>query len=167
MNNLYFACCDCKIYIDAGYRWAYWTLEDAGIVSRKKEVSVGSVLAANNYWNPPRGETSRWLYEEIFPPLKKFLEDHKDHRVVFGEQEDFAPDDDYYLDWMQIGDGMQPTPRYLVEVLGLNTWEQVGEYMKEREFPPVWWETTWWGDPPPHEKGKKRFEELVREKQIG
>ena len=48
MNNLYFACCDCKIYIDAGYRWAYWELEEARIVARRKPVDVESVLKAES-----------------------------------------------------------------------------------------------------------------------
>jgi hypothetical protein len=65
---------------------------------------------------------------------------------------------------MQIGYCMQPTPRYLVEVLGLQTWEQVDEYMKKQEMPPAWWEVTWHGDPPPQEKARRRFQELVHEK---
>jgi hypothetical protein len=166
MNNLYFACCDCKVYIDAGYRWAYSELEHSGVVSRHAEVSPEAVLAVTTYWNPPKDEASRWLYEDILPPLRDFLQNHRGHRVHFGELEDFAPGDDYYLHWMQMGYCMQPTPRYLVEVLGLKTWEQVDEYMKKQETPPAWWEVTWHGDPPPHERAKKRFQELVREKQV-
>jgi hypothetical protein len=160
MNNLYFACNDCKIYIDAGYRWAYWQLEDPGVVSRRKVISVESVLAASNFWNPPKDEISRWLYDEIFPPLKTFLGDHKDHLIVFGDIEDLIPDDDAcYLDWMQIGYRMQPTPRYFAEVLGLNTWIQVDQYMETQEFLPAWWIDLPW-----RVEGKKRFEELIRKK---
>ena len=166
MNSLYFACCDCTVYTDAGYRWAYWELEQSGVVSRNAEVSAESVLAATKYWNPPKDESGRWLYDDILPQLRDFLQNHRGHRVVFGELEDFAPGDDYYLYWMQIGYCMQPTPRYLVEVLGLETWEQVAEYMKKQKTPPAWWEVTWDGDPPPHEKAKKRFQELVRAKRI-
>jgi hypothetical protein len=165
MNSLYFACADCKVYIDAGYRWAYWELDKTGLVARGKQVNVESVLAAESYWNPPKEEGSRWLYEGVFPPLRQFLEEHKSHQMVFGEIEDFTPsDDDYYIDWMQIGYLMMPTPRYLVEVLGFESWEQVGQYMQEQEIPPAWWEVTWSGDPSPHEQGKRKFEELVRAK---
>lgn len=165
MNNLYFACCDCKIYIDAGYRWAYWELEEAGIVARGKQVDVGSVLAAGRYWNPAKEETSHWLYEKVFPPLRQFLKEHKSHRVIFGEDEEFAPfDADYYLDWMQIGYLMEPTPRYLVEVLGLETWEQVNEYMQKAKVYSCMVGGTWWGEPSPHERGRQKFEELVRAK---
>lgn len=164
MNNLYFACRGCKIYIDAGYRWAYWQLEETGIVTRGENVDVEAVLAAENYWNPPQDGVSRWLCEEVFPPLRQFLHNHKNHRIVFGEDEDFAPDDDYYLDWMQIGYLMAPTPRYLVEVLGFKSWDQVCEYMQKQEFPPTWWKLTWSGDFSPHEKAKQTFEDLVRQK---
>lgn len=169
MNNLYFACCDCKIYIDAGYRWAVCELEQTGVVSRRKEVSANSVLAADSFWNPPKEEASRWLYEEVFPPLREFLESHKNHRIVFGQTEDFAPTGDEDIYWMQIGYCAVETPRHLVEVLGLKTWDQVDHYMKskkadENDYPPVWWECTWHGNPSSHEKGKMFFEQLVRER---
>lgn len=161
MNNLYVACLDCKIYIDAGYRWAYWELEDAGIVSRHAQVYVDAVLAAESYWNPPKEELSRWLYEEVFPPLRQFLNEHKGHQLVFGEDEDFAPDyEDYVLNWMQIGYLLWAKPRYFVEVLGYETWDEVNEYMKGLTPPPTWWDV--------HsgfqEKGQQKFEELVKKK---
>lgn len=168
MQNLYFACCDCKIHIDAGYRWAYLTLEKVGIVNQGKQIDVDSVLRAESYWNLPQEEKSRWLYEEIFPPLRQFLQQHKSHRIIFGDDEEFAPfDSDDFWDWMQIGYLVNITPRYLVERLGLETWEQVEEYMRRQRFTPVWWELTWWGDPSPHEKGKRKFEDLVRAKHGG
>lgn len=161
MNNLYFACCDCKIYIDAGYRWAYWELEDAGVVSRGQEIDVDTVLSAQSYWNP-KPEEGSWLTEEVFPPLREFLGDHKSHRIVFGEVEDFAPDDDYAIEWMQIGYMLSVTPRYLVEMLGITSWDQVVEYMgQEGRDVPTWYEVTYWGLPSPHEKGKQKFEQLV------
>ncbi len=62
MNFLYFACSDCKIYIDPEYRWAYSELEQATIVSRGKEANVEAVLAAENYWRPSLNEQTLWLY---------------------------------------------------------------------------------------------------------
>ena len=50
MNDLCFACLDCKSYIDSGYRWCYWTLEDPGIVKQGQPISVPAVLAATEYW---------------------------------------------------------------------------------------------------------------------
>ena len=160
MNNLYFACLDCKIYIDAGHRWVHWELEETGVVARGKEVNVEAVLMAANYWNPPQVENSSWLYEGVFPMLREFLQDHRNHQIVFGEESDFAPPDDYF-NWMQVGYLLMPTPRYLVEVLGLKTWDQARAYMEKQNPPPSWWEVTWQGDPSPHERGKRKFEELV------
>jgi hypothetical protein len=162
MNNLYFACGDCKIYIDAGYRWAYWQLEEAGVVSRNDNVNVDAVLATASYWNPPRDDDSRWLYEKIFLPLQQFLDAHRSHRIVFGTSEDFAPDmDDYDFAWMQTGYLATPTVRYLVEVLSLKSWQEVAEYMEAMEIQPAWWQDTWSGNPSPREKGREKFEELV------
>lgn len=162
MNNLYFACGNCKIYIDAGYRWVYWELEEAGVVSRRKEVNVDAVLAAESYWNPPKDENSRWLYDEVLPPLRSFISEHRAHKIVFGESEDFAPDNDELdFEWMQVGYLLMPTVRYLVEVLGLESWHEVCELMERKEIAPGWWEDTWSGDPPPREKGRQKFEELV------
>ena len=166
MNNLYFACTDCKIYVDAGYRWAYWELEEAGIISRDRMVSVEDVLGAENYWNPPLEDSSNWLYQEIFPTLREFLSTHRFHKVVFGEEEEFAPDVDSLLEWMQIGYLRIPTPRYLVEVMGFKSWEQVTDYMSKLESVPWWYELTYWGEPSPYELGKRKFEELVKKLEI-
>jgi hypothetical protein len=164
MIDLYFACCDCKIYIDAGGRWAYCGLEEPRICVRGEKVDVEAVFSAENYWNPPHDENSRWLYEGVLPPLREFLHEHQSHRIVFGEEKDFASLDEAYLDWMQVGYLLMPTPRYLVEVLGFRSWNQVREYMDQQKFPSYWWETTWWGDPSPYEKGRQKFQELVRAK---
>jgi hypothetical protein len=163
MNNLYFVCLDCKIYIDAGYRWAYWELEEAGVVARGKPISLEAVFGAESYWNPPKDGQSGWLYDQVFPPLREFLHDHSSHEIVFGEEDDFAPLDDddfgFGFDWMQVGYCLLPTPRYLVEVLGLKSWDEVRAYMDELKPPPWWWEDTW-GDPSPHEEAKQKLEEL-------
>src|SRR5215831_11585597 len=161
MNNLYFACRDCKIYIDAGYRWAYWELEAAGVVARGKPVDIQAVLGAESYWNPPKDENSGWLYGQVFPSLREFFQAHKSHQLVIGELDHFAPLTDDF-DWMQVGYCLMPTPRYLVEVLGLKSWDEVHAYIVERK-PPLWWWEDHWGDPSTHEKAKQKFEELFRQ----
>src|SRR2546430_914435 len=102
MNNLYFICMDCKIFQDAGYRWAYWTLEHAGIVQRGKTISLNALLSAEEYWNPPRDETSDWYYKDIFPSVRLFLQKHKDHQLIFGEKDDigYGENEDDYFDWL-------------------------------------------------------------------
>src|SRR5258708_2664126 len=89
MNNLYFACTDCRIYTDAGYRWAYSTLEDRGVVQRGRPVLVDAIFSAEEYWSPPVEETSNWLYKEVFPGVRSFLQAHGNHSVIFGDQDDF------------------------------------------------------------------------------
>ena len=51
MNNWYFACAACRDYVDAGYRHAYWALEDPGIVNRSTIVDTSAVLQAREYWD--------------------------------------------------------------------------------------------------------------------
>src|SRR2546426_1899990 len=116
MNNLFFACTECRTYIDAGYRWALWSLEEPGVVTRDRPVSVESVLSAREYWSPPRTAGADWLYAEVLPSVRRFLEEHRCHRIVFGNTADFlSPDGDGLLDWMQVGFLPLLLPRYFVE----------------------------------------------------
>jgi hypothetical protein len=166
MNNLYFACADCKIYIDAGYRWAYWKLEHAGVVSKGLEVRINAVLAAQEFWNPPREEDSRRLYEEIFPPLHQFLLEHQEHKVIFDDSEAVPPEDEREkLDWMEVGYSPEISPRYLVEVLGFREWQQVEAFMAKQRFEPNWYEARRALSSPGiharYERGKQKFIELV------
>jgi hypothetical protein len=162
MNHLFFACTDCKTFVDAGYRWAYWELEHTGIVSRSAPVDVNAVLASDKYWNPPNDKESRWLYESVFPSVRKFLMDHNHHRIVFGEEEEFAPiNTPDYLTWMETGQHPKPTPRYLAEVLQFKTWDDANAYLQTLEIPPPWWELTWDGPPSSRDKGRCIFELAV------
>lgn len=88
MNCIYFVCADCQSSIDAGYRWAYWRLEHPGVVRRGKTVSVSSVLGTAKYWNPPPEEQSMWLVRDVLPSVRRFLEEHHDHAVLFLEEDD-------------------------------------------------------------------------------
>jgi hypothetical protein len=162
MNYLFFACTDCKIFVDAGYRWAYWELEHSGIVSRNEPVNVDTVFAADKYWNPAKEEETRWLYETIFPTVHQFLTDHKQHRIVFGEEEQFAPiDGPDYLAWMETGESVRPTPRYLAEILHFKTWDDAHAYLQTLEIAPAWWHLTWDGPPSSRDKGRRVFELAV------
>jgi len=158
MNDLYFACSDCKIYTDAGYRWAFAQLLESGIVSRRREVSVEIVLKAEDFWHPPSDENSRWLYQDIFPALKEFFTEHKTHRVIFGELEEIAPEEDYYADWTQVGQCNEPSLRHFVQIKGLKTWRDLQHYMIEQgQLAPIWWSCF------PEAEIKKRFNEIVQE----
>jgi hypothetical protein len=161
MIDRFFACCDCKVYIECGGRWAFWQLEELKVVRRNHPVDVAAVLAADQYWNPPKNDESQFLLERVFPQLKAFLDLHFEHRVVFGERDYFAPfENDQFLDWMEVGYLPSLTPRYFVEVLGFTDWDQVRGYIEAQNVPPAWWEVTWLY-PSLHQKARRKFEELV------
>jgi hypothetical protein len=144
MNNVYIACRVCNVYLDAGYRWAYWMLDHAGVVRPGHLTTSQALLAADAYWNPPREQETQWLYEQIFPPLRQFLTEHMTHPLTYGEIEDFISDEEYdQFVWMEVGQDPSLSPRYCREVLGFSTWEQVERFVEQQRaadrFPPWWW----------------------------
>jgi hypothetical protein len=128
MNDLYFACTDCKSYVDCGYRWAYRTLEQEGVVERRGRIHVRRVLGASKYWNPPREPRSSWLFDEVLPSVRAFLADHGEHSLVFWDINDLP--DDRLLNWLQVGHAPAPSARYLAEVVRLRAWSDVLEWFK-------------------------------------
>jgi hypothetical protein len=157
--NTYFACTDCKVYVDAGYRWASWALEEPGVVERGKPVSVESVLSARGYWTPGKTEGAQWLYREVLPPVRRFLEEHRCHRLVFGNTADFlSSDGDGLLDWMQVGFLPLLLPRYFVERLGFKTWDEVASFIARQDNTPWWWMLEW---DDLHSKAMKKFQAAV------
>jgi hypothetical protein len=165
MTSLYFACTDCKVYIDAGYRWAAWWLEEPGVVRRGKQVAVDLVLSAREYWSPERTEGAQWLYGEVLPSVRRFLEEHRCHRIVFGTTGDFLSlDDNSLLDWMQVGFLPLLLPRYFIERLGFKTWDEVANFVARQDNTPWWWMLEWDGL---HEKARNKFQQLVDSKHGG
>jgi hypothetical protein len=159
MNNLYFACMDCKVYLDAGYLWAYWSLEEPGVVRRGRHVSVESVLSAKEYWSPSKTESADWLYEKVLPSVGDFLERHKDHPVIYGQMADFLQlDGEGFLDWLQLGFMPQLSPRYFIEYLGMKTWDEVCSFIACQESAPWWWMLEWDNL---HDKARRKFQELI------
>ena len=159
MSNLYFACTDCKTYVDAGYRWASWWLEEPGIVKRGKAVRVDLVLSAREYWTPGKTDSADWLYSEVLPSVRRFLGEHQTHQIVFGNTADFLSiGEDDLLDWMQVGFSPLLLPRYFVERLGLQTWDQVSSFIARQDSTPWWWMLEW---DDLHAKARRKFQELV------
>lgn len=159
MNNLYFACMDCRVYVDAGYGWASWSLEETGAVRRGEPVSVDLVLSAEEYWDPSESESADWLNKEVLPAVKVFLHEHEAHRIVYGNTAEFLPSDsEGFFDWMQVGFEPLLLPRYFVEELGLKSWEQVRGFIGKQTAAPWWWMLEWEGL---HEKARRKFQELI------
>jgi hypothetical protein len=99
MNGRSFGCPRCKTYTDAGYRWAYWLLEEPGIVAIGKSVSVDAVTATAKYWNPPPEEQSDWLVKQILPQVRRYLAAHGDHGLIYIEDDMVFDPDGACADW--------------------------------------------------------------------
>lgn len=84
MNNRYFACATCCRHTDAGYRWAYWTLEHPGTVSLGAAIDPQAIQHAAAYWDLE--PDSDWL-EPVHRTVRRFLVDHQDHEVLYVESE--------------------------------------------------------------------------------
>ncbi len=102
MNTPNFACPNCRVYIDAGYRWAYWLLEDPGVVIPNGGVDVEAVLAREDYWNPPEEERSEWLCERVLPAVRRFLADHRAHGIVYTDEGAIYNEDTLYYNWSEV-----------------------------------------------------------------
>jgi hypothetical protein len=157
MNNVYFACKTCLIMTDAGYRWAYCQLASPGIVSPASRVSVPKVLAADAYWSGTEVDGSKWLREEILPVVRTFFGAHDEHEIVYGDYETITEDHPRaFLDWLEVGSGPRPTPRWFAEVLRLQRWSEVVAWVRKNRKP------AWWFDDELRDIARVRFGELVK-----
>jgi hypothetical protein len=102
MNDRSFACSNCRCYTDAGYRWAYWQLEEPGVVQLAQTVDVQQVLKYDGYWKPPEGENSTWLCDEILPTVRLFLQTHIAHRILYIETDQIYVENSEMSDWVEV-----------------------------------------------------------------
>jgi len=160
MNEVYFTCEDCRVMLDAGYRWAAMTLPDLpGFRDSRGKVCVDVVSAASEYWNPPDDAASHWLRNEVLPSVRAFLAAHLGHRIDFGDFDHLLICADAF-DWLQIGYGPEPTPRYFAEILDLRSWDQVTDWLRtldERQYR----YPSWLHDAKKIADARTRFEALV------
>lgn len=98
MNDRYFVCKQDKCFVDAGYRWAFWMLEEKSIVVLGKEVDVDSLLIQKAYWYPPEEEKDDWLCNDILPTVKAFLKVHKKHCILYVDEEYIYNNEDF-VEW--------------------------------------------------------------------
>jgi hypothetical protein len=158
MNDVYFACEDCRVLLNAGYRWAMALPGLPGFRDARGQVCVDVVMAAAEYWNAPHDPDSQWLRDEVLPSVHAFLAAHRTHRIDFGDFDYLGSES--ALDWLQIGYWPEPTPRYFAEVLKLRSWSQVTDWLRtldeQRHCLP-----TWLHDPKALVEARKRFEALV------
>jgi hypothetical protein len=140
MNNVYFACQDCKKYIDAGYRSTLSTLYLDQWDQFPITVSVDEVLS---YKDPLDSVADRPYLAGAVPSAHYFLVAHQTHNILFGDDESFKNFDEpnySYLQWLDVGSLEEPTlnttcfePRYFVEhqSLRFSSWSQVEAYCGE------------------------------------
>lgn len=86
MNCVYFACSRCRSYIDAGYRWAYWTLEEPGVVKQPEIVHVDRVFSTAGYWDVDESSDSARLRDGVLPKVRTFLHEHREHSVRYVDE---------------------------------------------------------------------------------
>ena len=139
MNDIFFACRDCKVFADAGYRWAYHELVKSGIVSEGKTVDVAAVIDAHGYWNPPDEPDSEWLIAGVLPLVERFFESHRDHNILFGDNQTITGNE-LGLDWLDVGYLPQYGPRYFAETLKITTWPDVCDFVATSDRKPWWWQ---------------------------
>lgn len=157
MNDVFFACMTCRVLADAGYRWATSTLEAPGIVARERAVDTQVVRGASEYWSPPEGSDSLWLTDGVLPKVRVFLEEHATHTLRFGDFADLAgTEDTAFLDWLDVSVSPEPSPRFLVEVLGFRHWVDALDWLRATEHAP-WW----WSDVELVDAVRRRFEDLA------
>jgi hypothetical protein len=102
MNNRYFICKKRRKYTDAGYRWAFWQLEEKQVVALGRPVDVGAVLRAQEYWNPSESERNDWLCAQILPTVKEFLETHNEEGIEYADEEFLAEQWELGYEWREM-----------------------------------------------------------------
>src|SRR5438067_10190907 len=132
MNNVYFGCTNCKTYVDAGYRWAYWQLDKSGVVAQGEVANIDRLLSTDSYWRPQDNEQSSWLTSTL-AHAEKFVISHKAHQIVYGDMEHLVgPNAEEYerFAWMNENPGYTDLlPRNFIEQMGISTWAGVESYI--------------------------------------
>lgn len=160
MNNVYFACTECKTYVDAGYRWAYSQLEKPKTVLKGTVVEADHLLSVDRYWKPEPSEGNSWLLSTL-SHAEKFILSHKAHRIVYGDIEHImGPDPDEYeqFAWMNEhpAHATDLKPRNFIEQFGIRTWGEVTSYLASHPGKP-WWYTL----PSARMVARRKFDELI------
>lgn len=172
MNHQFFFCFDCKEYIEALYRWGYSNLVRKGEVEDGEPLDVEYVLGHTPFWDVPTDSDYDWIRKEL-PEVRLFLHRHFHHQVRYGDMDLLEEDGgNYDLDWLERGSDPTVTPRYLVDVVGLTTWEQVESFAASWKGPGI---IPWWidGTYEPHpemkayfDQAKAVFHQLVEQREI-
>lgn len=83
---------------------AYWLLEGPGVVVIGKQVDVERLFAIDEYWTPPPGERNPGLADEILPRARRYLDAHRDHGVIYLQDDMVFDPDGPCHDWQEIAE---------------------------------------------------------------
>ncbi|HEY7116772.1 MAG TPA: hypothetical protein VH475_09310 [Tepidisphaeraceae bacterium] len=139
MEPRYFACINCRVYVHA-LVWCYIKLEHPGVVRPGDVIDVDGILSDENLWH------SHALPDER--AVRKFLEAHKRHRVLFWSNAHLP--NDLRLNWLTFDDP-DSSPRFYVEVLKMTDWDNVVR----------WWEALGrrWASDEQRDEFRRAFED--------
>jgi hypothetical protein len=142
MNDRYFGCIKCKELTDAGYRWAYATLEEPKVVKSGQSVDVSLLLAASEFWSPLAEDTSPRLVA-VLSAVRGFLMTHAAHGIRYGEDHHlFDADSTEELAWLETGPEAHPTLRSIVAEHTVRSLADLESLLGARpELQPWWWGT--------------------------
>ena len=88
MNGVFFLCTDENVYVDAGYRWAYWKLEHTGIIEKNKIIDIKEVLASKEYWSDLEQEGKKnELFQKTLPLVKAFFLKYLRNTIIYVDEE--------------------------------------------------------------------------------
>jgi hypothetical protein len=162
VNELYFRCETCKRFVEAGYRWAYATLVEPGVVHADDYVTGGTslpavsaeaVLGAAPYWQVAAQDA---LLAQQLDRVRTFLLHHGKHTLSFGDIHRLHRPAHEWLSWLSEDGETAPLPRYFAEVLKLKSWADVESHVRTLRVPPWWWS----GDN--RIAARRKFEESVQ-----
>lgn len=157
MNEPYFVCETCKVRVEAGYRWATAHLyHDARIIEFGRFFNVHDLLDYEPFWKIPIEAEYNWL-RELLPVIHGFLIAHEPHGIRFGDDVTF-PESYFGMDWLDISPSADLVPRYFVDQLGFDCWQQVCDFIDLIEHKPWWWNTE------DHRIAKSTFEHLIKQR---
>ena len=154
MNTPYFICETCKVRVESGYRWAISHLHlDPKIVEYGESINANEILECRPFWNLPNDREHSRL-RELLPIVRSFIECHEKHGIRFGDDVSF-PESYFEFEWLDISPSPALVPRYFVEKLKYQSWQEVQDYVNSIESEPWWWNTS------DHPKARQTFERMV------
>lgn len=75
-----------------------------GVVCIGQQVDVARLFASREYWNPPPGERGHGLADKILPRARRYVDAHRDHGLIYLEDDMVFDPDGPCHGWVEIGE---------------------------------------------------------------